>query len=110
MNLLPHPRHLKRGAGFYQLPRHARLQLDASLPRDVSRAVFERLQSLLKNIGVQLESERRKPRGGPKVFRSSEITCRPASGGIRNAGGYTLEVSSGGVLVEFQQPAGLRAA
>lgn len=106
LNLLPCPRSLNRGAGFYVLPTRAVLHLDAALPRDtVLLPIGERLRSAAEAIGVDLElvtGPPRHPRLAISATRSNLAPDHPE--------GYTLAINSRGVVIRYEEEGGLRAA
>jgi hypothetical protein len=54
LNLLPQPRSIQWGAGFFVLPRRVRLHLDAAFPVPVAETAVARLQSAGRAIGMEL--------------------------------------------------------
>ena len=106
VNLLPHPRELKRQPGFYSLPQRAVLYLEPGLPRDtVLLPIAERLQSAAEEAGVQLEfvtGPTKHPRLAISALRSGAAPAQPA--------GYALTINARGILIHYRQEGGLRAA
>ncbi|MGN6552599.1 MAG: beta-N-acetylhexosaminidase, partial [Verrucomicrobiota bacterium] len=96
MKLLPCPRFLKRGAGFFFLPRRAGMRFSSEL----SAAQIQSVIARLKPFGMEL----------------SEISAEPAVRAIqsnsapRQPGGYTLQINPSGVEIRFGQLDGLHAA
>jgi hexosaminidase len=107
LNILPRPRELKRGSGFYPLPKHPVLQLGESLPPDIARAIRDRLERWSAGFqpgSVRLETSRRA--GG----RRSDIHAIKSSSAPDHPEGYALTIDNDGVLIEYRQTPGLRAA
>ena len=110
MNLLPAPRSLKMRAGIFVLPKQATLELDASLEKEEARAIAARLQSAGKTIGVELNLS---PSGRLETAQTdpSNIRATPLTPAATKASEfYTLTIDRRGVLLEFLEVAGLRAA
>ncbi|MGD0253255.1 MAG: family 20 glycosylhydrolase [Verrucomicrobiota bacterium] len=124
MNLLPHPRSLKLFRGTFTLPEHATLQFDGSLSPDVAVVVAKRLQSVTKEIGVELTlGSARALRamssalaGHIIVRRTKSLPTDEASVGTREGAcapqseGYMLTISEDGIEILFRETGGLRAA
>ena len=111
MNLLPSPRSLKRRAGIYVLPKQATLDLDASLKPAEGRAIAQRLQDWSAGLrpgpnSVEIETRRVGDR------RSADIRAVRRSAWRRGSKpeSYTLTINQRGVLIEFHEVSGLRAA
>jgi hypothetical protein len=106
VNLLPHPRFLKRHAGYYLLPRRAVLHLDATLSRDtVLLPLAERLRSAAQSAGVELEvvtGPARHPRLAIRALQSDFAPQQPD--------GYLLTIAARGVTLQYRAESGLRAA
>jgi len=49
MNLLPQPRFVKRGLGFYQLPNHTGLRFDGYVPKGAALNIAGRLNAMGDN-------------------------------------------------------------
>ncbi len=110
MNLLPAPRSLKLNPGKFILPARATLHLDASLKPDEARAIAKRLQSAVREIGVEFQLSRRRRREESLIsFVKREVRLLTSSPTSRNEG-YTLAIDQNGVLIEFREIGGLRAA
>ncbi|HWI58058.1 MAG TPA: glycoside hydrolase family 20 zincin-like fold domain-containing protein [Bacillota bacterium] len=106
MNLLPYPRSLQRRAGFYTLPAHSVLHLDAALPRDtVLLPVAERLQDAVESLGCELELVT-----GPARHPRLAIAARQGTQAPEGPDGYALEIDGRGIRMEYRQAGGLRAA
>jgi hexosaminidase len=105
MNLLPCPRVLKRGAGFYALPPRASLWLDSADAE--SSCITHRLRVGAKAAGVTLVAQQRRARAGkrPPDIRFSRNVAHPF-----RSDGYALTIDRRGVLLEYAEPDGLRAA
>lgn len=93
MNLLPCPRRIKRGAGFFILPQKAALQIDSALPASDRKAVARRLEQ----FGIALKS-------GTGIIRAIQTEA------VTQTEGYTISVEPKGVRIGFRALAGLRAA
>src|SRR4051794_10757223 len=105
MLLLPHPRFLKRDAGFYRLPDRAVLHLDAGLPRDaVLLPVANRLRTATEQIGVELELITGPPDHPRLAIRAHQSTAAPD-----NLEGYALEIGAKGIVLHYREVGGLRA-
>ncbi|MGA3284731.1 MAG: glycoside hydrolase family 20 zincin-like fold domain-containing protein [Verrucomicrobiota bacterium] len=105
--LLPCPRSLKRLRGTFTLPERLTLQFDRSLSPEVAAAIARRLQSVAREIGVELLSEGRALRAPnfPPTIRASWNSA------LRNdVEEYTLTINPRGVLIEYHEVLGLRAA
>jgi hexosaminidase len=105
--LLPCPRSLKMSRGTFTLPERAMLQFDGSLSPDVATVITRRLESVAREIGVELLSEGRALRAPnfPPTIRASWNSA------LRNdAEEYTLTINPRGVLIEYHEVPGLRAA
>jgi len=113
MNLLPAPRSLKRRAGVFVLPKQATLELDASLAKDEAHSIIRRLcvwsaEHRLGPNSIQIEAIQA---GGGRpanirAVRSPAFRRPPAP----RPEYYTLTIDQRGVLIEFSDPPGLRAA
>lgn len=103
MNLLPFPRALERGSGYFVLPTLTGLSFDAALPADVRRPIDERLTEALKQSGVRVEIAGRGP-ASPVIQAAFSVTAPP------HRDGYALRISSRGVVIEYRTAGGLRAA
>ena len=105
MNLLPHPRFLKRHAGFFLLPADSVLHLDSTLPRDsVLLPCAERLKTAAAAAGVDLElvsGPAAHPRLAIRAFQSESASNHPE--------GYMLTVAARGVALAYREAGGLRA-
>ena len=124
MNLLPAPRSLKWRAGSFVLPRQATLQLDASLKPDEARAIIERLQTWSAGLrpgtsSFEIETCRVGDRRSADIraVRSSAFRRSPSLGkrpdrlkAELQTEAYTLTIDQHGVLIEFHEVPGLRAA
>ena len=110
MNLLPAPRSLKLRPGRFIVPSRAALHLDATLKPDETRVIVRRLQSAAKGAGVKLLLSR--VRGGAetqiRLVRKQGRPLRPSPASRKEA--YTLTIGRRGVLIEFHEVGGLRAA
>jgi hexosaminidase len=127
LNLLPHPRSLKLRPRKFILPARATLHLEASLKPSEARAIARRLQSAAGEIGVELISRSaavgkdpaaaRSIVGGASVLASRLVSSRapPAAADSANTAAlhsefYALTIDQRGVLIEFREVGGLRAA
>jgi hexosaminidase len=120
MNLLPTPRSLKRRAGSLLLPGNVTLELDTSLRPVVARAITARLQTWsdgLQSGKVVITQTRRGGDGRPADIRAVRIPAsnRPLANAGRlkpelQAEFYTLTIDPRGMLIEFHEVPGLRAA
>jgi len=105
MNLLPHPRELKRGASFYTIPERAALHLDGALPRDtVLLPLAERLQSAAAVAGLELEVVL-----GPAEHPRLAIRAMRSVAAPNHAEAYVLNIGSRGVDILYRDTGGLRA-
>jgi hypothetical protein len=106
MNLLPYPRSLKLASGTYKLPRRTALHLDAGLPRDtVMLPLAARLQAVAEEAGVELELVTGPAQHPQLAIRGVKTESAPA-----HAEGYRLRIGRSGVLIEYREVGGLRAA
>jgi hypothetical protein len=106
MNLLPCPRVLKRGGGFYFLPSRTALQFAANSPQvPVFLPMAERVRSTAAEIGVALEISIRSAAHSLSAIRAVQDARAPD-----HPEGYALAINSRGVLIQYRQPEGLRAA
>lgn len=124
MNLLPAPRSLKRRAGIFLLPKQATLELDASLKSVEARAIAQRLEAWSAGLqpgpsAIQIETRRSGNRRSADIraVRSPAFRRSPAAGNNPNRlkaelqpDFYALTIDQRGVLIEFREIAGLRAA
>ena len=124
MNLLPAPRSQKRRGGIFLLPKQATLELDSSLTREEARSLTERVQTWSAGLRpgrntVEIETRRVGDRRSADIraVRSSAFRRFPVSGKHPNrlkaelqTEAYTLTIDQRGVLIEFHEVAGLRAA
>src|SRR3954468_22679345 len=102
MQLLPHPRFLKREAGFYRLPERAVLHLDAGLPVDVVLLpVAERLREGMRAVGVGLEVITGPPEHPRLAMRAIQSTAAPDK-----LDGYVLEIGAKGMLLQYREGGG----
>jgi len=105
LNLLPHPRSLKRQSGTYLLPAQSVLYLDPALPRDtVLLPIAERLQSAAIEAGVELElitGPAKHPRLAIRALPSQNVPHHPAA--------YTLTIDRHGITLGYREVEGLRA-
>jgi hexosaminidase len=105
VNLLPHPRFLKRHTGFFLLPVDSVLHLDSTLPRDsVLLPCAERLKTAAAAVGVKLElvtGPAAHPRLAIRAFQSESAPNHPE--------GYVLTVAARGVALAYREAGGLRA-
>jgi hexosaminidase len=123
MNLLPAPRLLKRRAGGFLLPKQATLEFDVSISPSEARGITARLQAWItgrrpgrnasnikiRQIGDRRSADIRAVRS--PAFRRSPAPVRPDRPKPElQAEFYTLTIDRGGVLIEFNELAGLRAA
>ena len=109
MNLLPYPRFLKIKGGKFTLPARASLRLDKSLPRDVTRAIARRLQAFLPLSSIANGGEgwgEEVP--GKRAIASISAKCNRTACSAPEA--YTLTISVSGILIQYREQAGLRAA
>src|SRR4051794_26457775 len=95
MHLLPCPRSIRRGAGFFILPNPATLRIDSDLPFAEREAVVKRLEP----FGISLAS-----RTANAVVHAIQTKA------VAQAEGYAMLVNRSGVRLEFREVAGLRAA
>jgi len=126
MNLLPAPRSLKRRAGIFLLPKQATLELDASLDKDEAQSIARRLyvwsaEHRLGSNSIQFKTTRTEA-GRPANIRAvrSPAFRRSPSSAAKNRPSrlkaelqtefYTLTIDKRGVLIEFHELPGLRAA
>lgn len=108
MNLLPHPRSLKRRRGSFLLPARATLHLDAVLKPAEARTIANRLQH---QVGVQaLACLPRRLKPELQHFATPTIRAIRTNSAPAHAGGYVLTIDQRGVLIEFCEIGGLRAA
>src|SRR3989442_10846608 len=106
MNLLPHPRFLKRQPGFYTLPPRGVFHLDAALPREtVLLPVAERLRSAAEDAGVEVEVVTGPPNHPRLAVRAFQSTAAPD-----HADGYALIIAARGIALHYRQAGRLRAA
>ena len=124
MNLLPCPRALKLRRGTFTLPKRATLQFDRSLSPDVAVVVAKRLQSVAKEIGVELIlGSARASRAVSSAFaghiivrRTKNLPTDEASAGTREGAraprseGYGLTIDKNGIQILFREIGGLRTA
>ena len=105
MNLLPHPRSLRRHAGFYTLPTVGALHIDATVHRDsVMLPLATRLQAEASDAGVGLELIT-----GPADHPRLAISALQSTRAPDHAEGYSLDITSQGVRLYYRQIGGLRA-
>jgi hexosaminidase len=105
LNLLPHPRSLRREPGFYVLPKRAVVHLDAALPRETTLLpVATRLQAAADAIGVGLEMV-----AGPPEHPRLAIRVLQSNAAPDHAEGYALTIGAQGVTLLYRQAGGLRA-
>jgi len=106
MNLLPHPRFLKRLGGYFTLPPHPVLYLDPALPRDtVLLPLAERLAQSAESASVELELVT-----GPVKHPRLTIRASQTPGAPPHPGAYALNVNSRGIEIHYRDEPGLRAA
>jgi len=124
LNLLPCPRALKLRRGTFTLPKRATLQFDRPLSPDVAVVVTKRLQSVAKEIGVELIlGSARASRavssalaGHIIVRRTKNLPTDEASAGTREGAraprseGYGLTIDKNGIQILFREIGGLRTA
>lgn len=123
MNLLPTPRSLKRRAGSFLLPKRTTVELDASPNSEEARIIVARLQDWSADLrpGSTLIHFNPRPVGDRRsadirairspAFRRHPTPARPDRLKPElHAEFYTLAIDRRGVLIEFNEPAGLRAA
>jgi hexosaminidase len=95
MNLLPCPRSIKRGAGFFILPRPATLQIDSVLEASETQAVAKRLEP----FGITLSHP-----GAKATILANQTKA------VAQPEGYVLLIGRSGIRIQFGATAGLRAA
>jgi hypothetical protein len=105
LNLLPCPRVLSTGKGFYRVPQRATLGFGAKDPE--LRCVARRLQAGAREAGVELVAEERNPSAADFFAR---ITASWKSAPAVHPEGYALRIGPDGVLIECREIGGLRAA
>jgi hypothetical protein len=124
MNLLPAPRSLQIRAGSFLLPKRARLHLDTPLTLGEAHATTKRLQSAAKKIGVAVVLGSARASRAVSSALAGHITAHrtrnsptdEASVGTRECACapysefYTLTIDRRGVVIEFREVSGLRAA
>lgn len=123
MNLLPPPRSLQRRAGNFLLPRRVTVQLDPSVKPGEARLLRQRLQSwstgqpTSKTPWSVMPGKAGDQRPAAiRVIRSSAL-AQPAAlakqarlkPGLRTED-YALTIDHSGILIEFHETPGLRAA
>src|SRR5439155_10270893 len=98
LSLLPHPRELRRQAGFYSLPERAVLYLEPGLPRDTALLpIAARLKRAAAEAGVELElvtGQPRHPRLAIAALRSGAAPAQPD--------GYSLTINARGVVIHYR--------
>ncbi|HEV2207573.1 MAG TPA: glycoside hydrolase family 20 zincin-like fold domain-containing protein [Verrucomicrobiae bacterium] len=105
MDLLPFPRSLKRLPGFLQLPGQAVLHLDTALARDeVLLPLAERLRADAQPGGIELEVVTGPPQHPRLAVRAFQGPDAP-----NHSEGYTLNIGSKLVTLEYRDIGGLRA-
>src|SRR5664280_1037395 len=107
MKLLPCPRVLKCGAGFFKVPDHSILALLATGPELVLAA--RRLQTGAMDAGIHLLLQT-SPHRSCALEYPAAIRCARRTLSAPSAEAYTITIDENGVSVDFSAPAGFRAA
>lgn len=103
--LLPYPRSVERSSGFFALPRHCALHLDAGLDREgVMLPIAERLQAAAAEAGILLELVTGPPRHPLQAIRALQSTAAPPE-----KQGYLLRIDAKGIVLHYREEAGLYA-
>lgn len=111
MNLLPRPRHLHRGAGWFALPTRALFCADNSFSREAIQGIVRRLQSALTEIGVELLPAVGSRRGTLAIlFIRPRRTLAPRSARAGAAEAHAITIGTGCITIECGEAGGLRAA
>ena len=105
--LLPCPRHLALTGDFFVLPKRTMLELDPALKPDEARAIARRIRTWSAEfhpgeIHFGIESGRGREKRPPDI-RAVRSSGQPAEH-------YAITIDAHGVLIEFADLSGLRAA
>jgi hypothetical protein len=106
LKLLPHPRFLERKPGQFALPGRVTLELEPSLPKDVAASVAARLKGAVREAGVEIKIST----GRNRRKENSTIRLRKNAALRTHTQNYALKIYHSGVLIEFHDEGGLRAA